>query len=111
MVGDRKVLPFVAYRAQMLLKTVSKSTLGLTDVEETTSGATDTEDQIDGCAGDMKGLFWALDGGEVVVLGQVVEVVENDTLDVEVGGVICDDKEDSFFISGTKTEVAGKAQQ
>eukprot|EP00061_Rhincodon_typus_P013374 g39709.t1 len=45
MVGDRKVLLFVTYRAQMLHETVPESALGLTDVEEATSGATDTVDQ------------------------------------------------------------------
>eukprot|EP00061_Rhincodon_typus_P017549 g46285.t1 len=41
----------------------------LTDVEEATLGTMDTVDQVGGCAGeplsDMKGLLWALDGGEV----------------------------------------------
>eukprot|EP00061_Rhincodon_typus_P012648 g38518.t1 len=41
MVGDWKVL-FVACRTHMLYKTVSESTLGLTNVEEATSGAADT---------------------------------------------------------------------
>eukprot|EP00061_Rhincodon_typus_P007118 g28472.t1 len=36
MVGDQKVLSFVAYRAQMLYEAVYKSTLGLTDIEEAT---------------------------------------------------------------------------
>eukprot|EP00061_Rhincodon_typus_P000849 g12974.t1 len=66
MVGDQQVLSFVTYRAQMLNKTVSESTLGLTDVEEATLGAADTVDQVGGCIGeplsDMKGLLWALDG-------------------------------------------------
>eukprot|EP00061_Rhincodon_typus_P009801 g33580.t1 len=73
MVGERKVLSFVAYRAQMLYETVSESTLCLTDVEEATLGAADTIDQV-------------------------AEVAEIDTLDEEVGGVICEDKEDSVFI-------------
>eukprot|EP00061_Rhincodon_typus_P008113 g30445.t1 len=47
MVGDRKVLLIIAYRAQMLGKTVTESALGLTDVEETTSGVTDTVDQLE----------------------------------------------------------------
>eukprot|EP00061_Rhincodon_typus_P003371 g19925.t1 len=50
MVGDRKVLLFVAYRAQMLYKIVSESTLGLTNVEEATLGAVDAVDRVDGCA-------------------------------------------------------------
>eukprot|EP00061_Rhincodon_typus_P007285 g28838.t1 len=57
-VGNWKTL-LVAYRAQMLYKTVSESTLGLTNVKEATSGPVDTLDQVDGCAGehlsDMKG--------------------------------------------------------
>eukprot|EP00061_Rhincodon_typus_P011427 g36420.t1 len=68
MVDNWKVLSFVTCRAQTLYKTVSKSTLGLTNVEEATLGAADTVDQVDGCAGeplsDMKGLFGALNGGE-----------------------------------------------
>eukprot|EP00061_Rhincodon_typus_P001902 g16087.t1 len=44
MVGDRKVLLFIVYRAQMLYETVPKSVLGLTDVEEATSGAADAVD-------------------------------------------------------------------
>eukprot|EP00061_Rhincodon_typus_P002139 g16712.t1 len=68
MVGNRKVLSFVAYRVQMLYKTVSEPTLDLTDVEDATSGPADTVDQVDGCAGeplsDMKDLLWALNGGE-----------------------------------------------
>eukprot|EP00061_Rhincodon_typus_P012245 g37859.t1 len=67
MVGDQKVLSFVAYRVQMLYETVSESMLGLTNVEEAISGAADTVDQVDGCTGeplyDMKVLFWALNGG------------------------------------------------
>eukprot|EP00061_Rhincodon_typus_P002914 g18810.t1 len=51
-VGNWKVVVFVAYRAQMLYKTVSEYMLGLTDVEEATSGAADTVNQIDGCAGE-----------------------------------------------------------
>eukprot|EP00061_Rhincodon_typus_P006422 g27049.t1 len=39
MIGDWKVLSFVAYRAQMLYKTVSLSTLRLTDVKGTMLGA------------------------------------------------------------------------
>eukprot|EP00061_Rhincodon_typus_P004119 g21795.t1 len=50
MVGDQKVLSFVAYRAQMLYEMVSMSTFGFTDIEEATSGAADTVDQVDGCA-------------------------------------------------------------
>eukprot|EP00061_Rhincodon_typus_P008051 g30317.t1 len=61
MVLDRKVLSFVACRAQMLYKKASESPLSLTDVENAV-------DQVDGCTGeplfDMKGLLWALDGGE-----------------------------------------------
>eukprot|EP00061_Rhincodon_typus_P017713 g46538.t1 len=68
MVGDQKVLSFVLYRAQILYEKVSESLLGLTDVEEATSGATDTVDQVGGCTGeplsDVKGLLWALNGGE-----------------------------------------------
>eukprot|EP00061_Rhincodon_typus_P003146 g19401.t1 len=66
--GDRKVLSFVAHRAQMLFKTVSESMLGLTDVEEATSAAADALDHIDRSAGeplsDVEGLFGAWDGGE-----------------------------------------------
>eukprot|EP00061_Rhincodon_typus_P000717 g12544.t1 len=51
-VCDRKVLLFVAYRAQMLYKTVSESLLGLTDIEEATSGVANTIDHVDGCAGE-----------------------------------------------------------
>eukprot|EP00061_Rhincodon_typus_P008504 g31177.t1 len=64
--GDQKVLSFVAYRVQTLYEMVSESTLGLTNVQEATSGAADTVDQVDRCAGeplsDMEGLFSALDG-------------------------------------------------
>eukprot|EP00061_Rhincodon_typus_P010171 g34254.t1 len=67
-VGNWKVLSFVVYRAQVLYKAVIESLLGLTDVEKATSGAVDAVDQVDGCAGgplsDVKGLFWALNGGE-----------------------------------------------
>eukprot|EP00061_Rhincodon_typus_P010527 g34887.t1 len=67
MVRDRKVLSFVANRAQVLYKVVSKPPLGLTDVEEATSGAADAVDHIGRCAGehlsDVKGLFGAWDGG------------------------------------------------
>eukprot|EP00061_Rhincodon_typus_P001025 g13496.t1 len=49
-VGDRKVLSFVANRAQMLYETISESTLGLTDIEKATSGAADTLDQVHRCA-------------------------------------------------------------
>eukprot|EP00061_Rhincodon_typus_P006511 g27223.t1 len=42
MVGNWKVLSFVAYRAQMLYKAVSESPLGLTDIEEATSGAAES---------------------------------------------------------------------
>eukprot|EP00061_Rhincodon_typus_P004180 g21936.t1 len=45
MVGNRKMLSFVMYKAQMLHEMVLKSALGLTNVEEDTSGATDTVDQ------------------------------------------------------------------
>eukprot|EP00061_Rhincodon_typus_P008104 g30431.t1 len=66
MVGNRKVLLFIAYRAQMAYKSVSESTLGLTDVEETISGATDIVDQVGECIGeplsDLQRLFGALDG-------------------------------------------------
>eukprot|EP00061_Rhincodon_typus_P014898 g42270.t1 len=69
MVHDRKVLSFVANRAQMLYKMVSEPPLGLTNVEEATSGATDAVDQADGCAGEplsnVEGLLCALNGGYV----------------------------------------------
>eukprot|EP00061_Rhincodon_typus_P004451 g22617.t1 len=55
MVGDQKVLLFIAYRVQMLYEMVSESTLGLTHVEEVTSGAVDAVDQVDGCAGGHLG--------------------------------------------------------
>eukprot|EP00061_Rhincodon_typus_P008299 g30790.t1 len=51
MVRDWK-MSFVANRAQMLYKAVSKPLFGLTDVEETTLGATDAVDHIDRCAGE-----------------------------------------------------------
>eukprot|EP00061_Rhincodon_typus_P011155 g35963.t1 len=57
-----------AGRAQVLCKFVTESTFGHTDVEEATSGAADTVDQVDGYTAepvsDVKGLFWALNGGE-----------------------------------------------
>eukprot|EP00061_Rhincodon_typus_P005980 g26135.t1 len=66
MVCNRKVLSFVAYRARVHYKTVSKSPLGLTDAKEATSGEVDAVDQ---CAGEplshVEGMFCALDGGEV----------------------------------------------
>eukprot|EP00061_Rhincodon_typus_P009099 g32314.t1 len=66
MIGDRKVLSSVTYRAQMLHETVHESVFDLTDVEVATSGAKDTVDQVGGCTGeplsDMKALLWALDG-------------------------------------------------
>eukprot|EP00061_Rhincodon_typus_P017942 g46884.t1 len=81
MIGDRKVLSFVAYRAQMFYETVSESTLGLTDVEEAASGAMDTVHQVDGCTGellsDMEGLVCALNGG-----GGAADVAEADELGV-----------------------------
>eukprot|EP00061_Rhincodon_typus_P001014 g13450.t1 len=52
MVRNWKVLSFVANRAQILYKAVSKPPLGLTDVEEATSGAVDAVYHIDGCAGE-----------------------------------------------------------
>eukprot|EP00061_Rhincodon_typus_P013247 g39505.t1 len=67
-VRDWKMLTFVANRAQVLYKAVSKPLLGLPDVEEATSGAADTIDHISGCArehlSDVEGLFGALDGGD-----------------------------------------------
>eukprot|EP00061_Rhincodon_typus_P010901 g35537.t1 len=57
MVRDRKVLLFVVYRVQKLYKTVSESSLSLTDVEEATSGAADAVDQVDRCAGERY-LMW-----------------------------------------------------
>eukprot|EP00061_Rhincodon_typus_P008803 g31741.t1 len=64
MVGDQKVLSFVANRAQLLYKVVSEPLLGLTDVEKATSGAEDAVGHIDGCAGEplsnVEGLFCAL---------------------------------------------------
>eukprot|EP00061_Rhincodon_typus_P017091 g45635.t1 len=67
MVGNQKVLSFVAFRVQMFYKTMPESTLGLTDVEEATSGAVDTVDQVGRCTGepllDRKSLLWALNGG------------------------------------------------
>eukprot|EP00061_Rhincodon_typus_P005118 g24230.t1 len=50
MVGDWKVLSFVAYRVQMLYKAVSESPLGPSDVQEATLGAADTVDYVDRCA-------------------------------------------------------------
>eukprot|EP00061_Rhincodon_typus_P006117 g26416.t1 len=80
MVRDWKVLLFVAYRTQMLYKMVSESPLGLTDVEEATLGAADTVDQVGRCAGEplsgMKGLSWALNGGEGGGVGADVAVAE-----------------------------------
>eukprot|EP00061_Rhincodon_typus_P014530 g41599.t1 len=68
MVRDRKVLSFVANKAQVLYKVVSEPSLGLTHVKQATSGSADAIDHIDGCAGeplsDVKGLFGSLDGGE-----------------------------------------------
>eukprot|EP00061_Rhincodon_typus_P012077 g37557.t1 len=65
-VRNRKVVVFVANRAWMLYKAVSKPPLGRPDVEEATSGATDAIDHIDGYAGeplsDVEGLFSALNG-------------------------------------------------
>eukprot|EP00061_Rhincodon_typus_P016662 g44992.t1 len=67
-VGDWKVLSFVAYRSQTFYETVIRFTLGLTNVEEATLGGTNTGDQVGGCTGepllDMKCLLWTLDGGE-----------------------------------------------
>eukprot|EP00061_Rhincodon_typus_P017066 g45597.t1 len=66
MVCDWKMLSFVANRAQVLYKAVSKPPLGLTDVEEATTGAVDATDHIDGRTGEplsnVKGLFGAWDG-------------------------------------------------
>eukprot|EP00061_Rhincodon_typus_P017553 g46291.t1 len=66
MVSNRKALLIIAYGAQVLCKSVTKSTFGLTDVQEATSGATDTVDQVGGCTGeplsDTESLSWALDG-------------------------------------------------
>eukprot|EP00061_Rhincodon_typus_P002797 g18490.t1 len=66
-VRDWKVL-FVASRAQVIYKTVSKPPIGLTDVEEAMSGAMDAVDHISRCAGerlsDVEGYFGSLDGGE-----------------------------------------------
>eukprot|EP00061_Rhincodon_typus_P015918 g43864.t1 len=57
MVGNRKLVVFVAYRAQMLYETASGSMFSLTKVEEATT-AVDTVDQVDGCTvvplSDMK---------------------------------------------------------
>eukprot|EP00061_Rhincodon_typus_P003453 g20116.t1 len=67
MVHDRKVLSFVANRAQVLYKAASEPPHVLTDVEEATSGAVDAIDHISGCAGehlsDVEGFFGSLDGG------------------------------------------------
>eukprot|EP00061_Rhincodon_typus_P006063 g26297.t1 len=93
-------------RAQMLYKTVSKSTLGLTDVEEATSGTADTTDQVGRCAGeplfDMKEVEHPILGADVAeaeelgvgdrllagrwVRGGVVRVaVEVNELEIDVG--------------------------
>eukprot|EP00061_Rhincodon_typus_P003683 g20705.t1 len=67
-VSNRKVLLIIAYRAQMLHKSVPESALGLTDVEEATSGGSDMVDQVGRCTGeplsDLESFFWASDGGE-----------------------------------------------
>eukprot|EP00061_Rhincodon_typus_P003186 g19479.t1 len=77
MVPDREMLSFVANRVQMLYKTVSESTLGLTDVEEGTLGAADAVDHNDTCAGeslsDVNGFLGALNGGEAGGGGAEVE--------------------------------------
>eukprot|EP00061_Rhincodon_typus_P018010 g46988.t1 len=68
MAGNRKVLLIIAYRAQILRESVTKSALGLTNVDKATSGAMDAVDQVGGRRGepqsDMERLAWALDGGE-----------------------------------------------
>eukprot|EP00061_Rhincodon_typus_P000694 g12469.t1 len=65
-VRDWEVLSFVANRAQVLYKAVSRPPLGLTDVEEATLGAADAVYHINGCAGehlsDVEGVFGSLDG-------------------------------------------------
>eukprot|EP00061_Rhincodon_typus_P014018 g40775.t1 len=66
MVGKRKVLSIIAYRAQVLCKSVTESTFDLTDVEEDTSEAMDTVDWVGGCIGeplsDLESLSRSLDG-------------------------------------------------
>eukprot|EP00061_Rhincodon_typus_P010190 g34285.t1 len=68
MVHDQKVMSFVDFRAHLLYKVLSESTLGLTDVDEATSGSVDAVDQVEGCAGEplsnVEGLFCALNEGE-----------------------------------------------
>eukprot|EP00061_Rhincodon_typus_P009248 g32600.t1 len=96
MVCDRKVLSFVANRAQMFHETVSETMLGFTDVEGAILGTTDTVDQVDRCAGeplsDVESLFCALNGGERGVTrdgdGEVQEgvgVIRDGSGEFEVG--------------------------
>eukprot|EP00061_Rhincodon_typus_P002330 g17249.t1 len=101
MVGDRKVLWFVTYRAQMLYETVSESTLGLTNIEEATLGAADTVDQADKCAGepesDKKDLFWVLNGArrgsnEAALI--VIDVAED-----QVGEIVPVQQRKRFHVS------------
>eukprot|EP00061_Rhincodon_typus_P004938 g23770.t1 len=65
MVRDQKELLFIGNRVQVLYKTVSKSTLDLTDVGEATLGAVDAVDRVDRCAGELlfnvEDLFGALE--------------------------------------------------
>eukprot|EP00061_Rhincodon_typus_P012116 g37637.t1 len=65
----------------------------VTHYEEATSRAADTVDQVERCAHEplskMEGSFSAFNGGEW-------KVAENDILDAEVGGMICEDKGDSI---------------
>eukprot|EP00061_Rhincodon_typus_P006271 g26737.t1 len=88
MVGDWKVVLFVAYRAQTLYKMVPKSMLGLTDVEEATSGAADAIDHIDGCAheplSNVEGLFCAFNGGRWVRRGVAQVAVGVGGLEIDV---------------------------
>eukprot|EP00061_Rhincodon_typus_P016148 g44207.t1 len=60
MVGNRKELLIIVYGAQVLCKSVTESTFGLTDVEEATSGATDTVDQDVGYRKRVLGPRWRL---------------------------------------------------
>eukprot|EP00061_Rhincodon_typus_P012895 g38931.t1 len=95
MVRNWKVLLFVTYRVQMLYKTVSESTLGLTDVQEATSGVTDTVGQVERMS-DVKGLFCALNGDEIGdgALGakepEVMEEVEGVGGIPDIGGEFLD---------------------
>eukprot|EP00061_Rhincodon_typus_P007917 g30070.t1 len=91
MIGDRKVVVFVAHRAQVLYKVVSEPSFGLTNVEEATLGAADAVDRVDGCAVEPMSDVEDLNDLDVTNGGIVSKFVD----DSKIGGVV--DSEEGYL--------------